>query len=169
VALEKAEKGTAYHEAGHMVAAWDLGLTVTGATIVSDPEAGYAGYASVPVEERVRYADWVNEEKYLYAHLVSRYAGIAASEHYTGARLTDAEIELAVASRSGDHYDVGSFIINIAGPDEAKQAEVDDNAKQYARHLIGARWDRVKKVADVLLERETLDEDECRQVLEEQQ
>jgi len=100
---------------------------------------------------------------------VSSYAGIAASEYYTGARLTEAEIELTVASRSGDHYDVGCFTIEIAGPDETKQAEVIDNAEQDARNLIGARWDRVKKVADVLLERETLDEGECRQVLEEQQ
>ena len=34
---------TAYHEAGHMCAAWDLGLSVTGATIVPDAEEDYLG------------------------------------------------------------------------------------------------------------------------------
>jgi ATP-dependent Zn protease len=47
----------AYHEAGHMVAAWELGLNVLGATIVPDAEAGYAGRVVVPIEDRVRYAD----------------------------------------------------------------------------------------------------------------
>jgi ATP-dependent Zn protease len=28
---------TAYHEAGHMVVAWDLGLNVLGATVIPDP------------------------------------------------------------------------------------------------------------------------------------
>jgi hypothetical protein len=53
--LEEAEKGAAYHEAAHMVAAWELGLAVTGATIVPNPAEGYLGCVWVPVEERVLY------------------------------------------------------------------------------------------------------------------
>jgi ATP-dependent Zn protease len=83
-----AEDVAAYHEAGHMVAAWELGLAVTGATIVANPEEGYAGCVWNPVEDRVHYASWVDENNYLYAHLVTYYAGIAASEIYTGAPLS---------------------------------------------------------------------------------
>jgi ATP-dependent Zn protease len=41
--MTEESRQTAYHEAGHMVVAWELGLNVLGATIVPDPEAGYAG------------------------------------------------------------------------------------------------------------------------------
>ena len=34
---------TAYHEAGHIVIAEELGLNVLGATVIPDPEVGYAG------------------------------------------------------------------------------------------------------------------------------
>jgi hypothetical protein len=37
------EKVTAHHEAAHMVAAWELGLAVSGATIVPNLEARYPG------------------------------------------------------------------------------------------------------------------------------
>ena len=71
MASEEPEKVTAYHEAGLMIAAWELGLTVTGATIVPNAEVGYAAHVGIPVEERVRDADWVDENEYLYAHLVT--------------------------------------------------------------------------------------------------
>jgi ATP-dependent Zn protease len=167
VALEEAENLTAYHEAGHMVAAWELGLTVTGATIVPNPEQGYAGCVWVPVEERIRYADWVAEDNYLYAHLVTYYAGIVASEIYTGVPMSGAEVEVALASHGNDYFKVGEFILEIAGPDEAEQVELDERAQRHARFLISGRWEHVKKIADVLLKRETLDEGECRQVLQE--
>ena len=71
----------AYHEAGHMVVAWEPGMNVLGATIVPDARAGYAGRVMVPVEDRVRYADWVEfESAYLYAHMVMNYAGLEAGE-----------------------------------------------------------------------------------------
>ena len=44
----------AYHEAGHMVAAWDLGLPVAGASMVPDSES--FGHVWVPFEERVHLA-----------------------------------------------------------------------------------------------------------------
>jgi hypothetical protein len=65
-----------------------------------------------------------------------------------------------------DYSKVGDFIATIAGPNEAKQVEVDENAKLQARKLIRRRWRRVSKIADVLLERKTLDEGDCREILE---
>jgi ATP-dependent Zn protease len=166
VASEQPEKVTAYHEAGRMIAAWELGLTVTGATIVPNPEEGYQARVEIPVEERVRYADWVDEYKYLYAHLVAIYAAIAAYEIYTDMPMSEAEVEVALGSYGSDHYIVSDIILTIAGPDQAEQVEVGENARRHATNLIRKQWNHVSKVADVLLERETLDEGECRQILE---
>ncbi len=77
-------EGIAYHEAAHMVVAWELGLSVAGATMVPDPEGYYQARVLVPVEDRVRYAVWVDEYEYLYSHLVVRFAGPAASDKFTG-------------------------------------------------------------------------------------
>jgi ATP-dependent Zn protease len=88
--MEEESRQAAYHEAGHMVGAWELGLNVLGATIVPDPGAGYAGRVIVPVEDRVRYADWVESEAaYLYAHMVMYYAGMEAGEKYAGAPMPE--------------------------------------------------------------------------------
>jgi len=148
-----------------MVAAWELGLTVTGATIVPNLEEGYAGYVGVPVENRVRYADWVDETEYLHAHLVTYYAGIAASERYTGAPMSDSEVGIALGSYGSDYYNVGDIVLALAGPNEVKQVEVSEAAQRAARDLIALMWEQVERIAGVLLERETLDEGECRQVL----
>lgn len=166
MASEELEKVTAYHEAGHMIAAWELGLTVTMATIVPDPEEGYVGRVRIPVEERVLYADWVDENEYLCAHLVTYYAGIATEEIYTSMPMSNAEVRVELETYGSDYFSVSDFILTIAGPNEAKQVEVDENAKLQARKLIRRRWRRVSKIADVLLERKTLDEGECRQILE---
>jgi hypothetical protein len=151
-----------------MFAAWELGLTVTGATIVPDPEEGYAAHVGIPVEERVRYADWVDENEYLYAHLVTYYAGIATHEIYTDMPMSGAVVEMELETYGSDYYNVSDLILTIAGPDEVKQVEVGETAMRHARNLIRGRgrWERVSKIADVLLERETLDEGACRQILE---
>ena len=133
-----------------------------------NPEEGYAAHVGIPVEERVRYADWVDEDAYLYAHLVTYYAGIATHENYTGMPMSSAEVGVELETYGSDYFNVSELILTIAGPDEAEQVEVGENAKRHARNLIRGRgrWERVSKIADVLLERETLDEGECRQILE---
>jgi hypothetical protein len=158
-------EGTAYHEAGHMVAAWDLGLSVAGATIVPDPEAGYLGRVRVPLEARVRYADWVDEDGYLYAHLVAFLAGPLASEQHTGAALPPEDVQLGLESLGSDHYNTADLLLSLAGPNADAQVEVGDRAQRHAEFLVLSRWERIEAVARVLIEREALDEAECRQVL----
>ena len=115
-------KLTAYHEAGHMVVAWELGLNVLGATVVPDPKAGYAGRVAVPVEDRVRYADWVeSEQAYLYAHMVVRYAGLQAGEKYVGAPIPEMNIDVGYASPDSDYGRIADALLSIAGPDEQDQ------------------------------------------------
>jgi ATP-dependent Zn protease len=149
---------TAYHEAGHMVAAWELGLNVLGATIVPDPEAGYAGRVIVPVEDRVRYADWVESEyAYLYAHMVSSYAGMEA-----------VNIDLGFVGPDSDYGKIAGGLLEIAGADEQEQAETAERARRHAQLLLSSRWSKVEAVAETLMDRKTLDERECREVLEAQ-
>jgi hypothetical protein len=166
VASEEAEKVTAHHEAGHMVVAWELGLAVIGATIVPNPEEGCAGHVKVPIEGRIRYAAWVDEGEYLRAHVETYYAGVAASELYTGVPMSDAEVQAALESYGSDHYKVGDLVLLIAGPEADDQVELSEAAQRHARNVLYVRWPHVKAIASVLLERKTLDEGECRQVLE---
>lgn len=158
---------TAYHEAGHMCAAWDLGLSVTGATIVPNEEKGYVGMVRCPVEDRVRYATWVDEDGYLYCHLVVYFAGIVTSEKYTGVSTPPEAVRLSAESYGSDYYKVADYVLVLGGFDGSKQEEVGERALRHATLLVASRWESIERVARVLLARETLDEAECRQVLEE--
>jgi ATP-dependent Zn protease len=153
----------AYHEAGHMVAAWELGLTVLEATIVPDEEHGYLGRVKVPFEDRVRYAMFADEEYYLYAHLVGLFAGMAAGERHGGVEA--AQTEAALGRFDGDYNNAAYFILSLAGADADVQKETELSAKRYAQRLIHNRWEAVEAVARVLMDRETLDAMECRRVL----
>ncbi len=165
--MEEGSKQTAYHEAGHMVAAWELGLHVLGATIVPDPEEGYAGRVIVPVEDRVRYADWVESESaYLYAHMVMSYAGIEAGEKYAGGPIPELNIDLGFVGPDSDYGNIADALIAIAGPDEQDQVETGESARRHAQFLVSSRWAAIEAVAETLMDRETLDERECREVLE---
>src|SRR5215212_3268592 len=165
--MEKDDKIAAYHEAGHMVAAWELGLNVLGATIVPDPKAGYAGRVIVPVEDRVRYADWVESESaYLYAHMIMRYAGMEAGEKYLGVPTPEVDIDLGLVGPDTDYGQIADAVLEIAGDNEQEQAETSELARRHAELLVSARWSQIEAVAEKLMERETLDERECREVLE---
>jgi ATP-dependent Zn protease len=158
---------TAYHEAGHMVVAWELGLNVLGATVIPDPEEGYAGRVVVPVEDRVRYADWVESERaYLFAHMVMLYAGIAAGERYLGAPLPEMNIDVGFVSPDSDYDGIADALLNVAGPGEKDQLETSASAQRIAENRVTARWSQIEAVAQTLMDRETLDERECRRVLE---
>jgi ATP-dependent Zn protease len=158
---------TAYHEAGHMVVAWELGLNVLGATVIPDPEEGYAGRVVVPVEDRVRYADWVeSEQAYLYAHMVVSYAGLQAGEKYVGVPIPEMNIDLGFASPDSDFGPIADALLSIARPDEKDQLETSELARRHAEKLVASHWSQIEAVAQTLMDRKTLDEGECRRVLE---
>jgi hypothetical protein len=161
------ERGeTAYHEAAHMVAAWEQGLSVLGATIVPDPEAGYAGRVITPIEEQVHYAYWTNERDYLYAHLVTRYAGVVASELYTNEPTPPEAIVVSLQSIGSDYYEIAGYILDLGGDEEQSQTDVGKAALRHATNLVSVQWSNISSIAHTLMERDTLDERECRQVLE---
>jgi ATP-dependent Zn protease len=165
--MQEKSRLAAYHEAGHMVVAWELGLNVLGATIVPDPQAGYAGRVIVPVEDRVRYADWVESESaYLFAHMVMSYAGMEAGETYVGAPMPELNIDLDFVGPDSDYNKIADALITIAGPGEDEQIKTGELAELHAKHLVSSRWSQIEAVAQTLMERETLDERECREVLE---
>ena len=80
--------------------------------------------------------------------------------------MSSAEVDVALSSYGTDHHTIADFILELGGPDEASQVEVGEDAQRHARNLVMVRWEHVGELLDVLLERETLDEGECRQVLE---
>src|SRR5215212_3168703 len=130
---------TAYHEAGHMVAAWELGLNVLGATIVPDLVAGYAGRVVVPVEDRVRYADWVESEAaYLKAFVIMRYAGMQASEKYVGVSMPAVNIDLGFEGPDSDYRQIISVVMETAGDDEDEKRRTIEGCEWYAERLISS-------------------------------
>jgi hypothetical protein len=148
-----------------MLTAWELGLTVLGATIVPDEDAGTAGSVDTPVEDRVRYADWVEKRDYLYAHIVMVYAGMEAGEKYVGAPVPKMHIDLGFVSHRSDYGKIAHVLIELAGPEEKDQLELGERARQYAERLVALRWEQIESLAETLVERETLDAMECYQVL----
>jgi ATP-dependent Zn protease len=150
--MDEESKLTAYHEAGYMVVAWELGLNVLGATIIPHPEAGYAGRVAVPVED--------------YAHMVVRYAGLQAGEKYVGVPIPKINIDVGYASPDSDHGRIAEALLSTAGPDEQDQLETIQLARHHAESLVTSHWSQIEAVAQTLMERETLDERECRRVLE---
>jgi hypothetical protein len=55
--------------------------------------------------------------------------------------------------------------LDIAGLDEDEQIETDEAARWQAQMLVSSRWSQIEAAAQTLMDRETLDERECREVL----
>ena len=121
-----------------MLAAWELGLTVLGATIVPDGDAGTAGSLDTPVEDRVRYADCVEKPEYLYAHMVMVHAGMETDEKYVGAPVPEMHIDLGFVSHHSDYGKIADFLFELAGPHEKNQLELDERHQAGHRTLGGA-------------------------------
>lgn len=158
---------TAYHEAAHAVVAWDLGLTVLEATIVPDPAEDYAGRILFPLEDRVRYADWVDEHAYLEAFAIMYLAGPAAGDAFPGEPEPDIDVDLGLPEADSDHGRLANFILELAGPDEERQIEISERLEGIAKGYVGTRLPQIKTVAEALLTHGTLDEHECRKLLSE--
>jgi ATP-dependent Zn protease len=165
---------TAYHEAGHLVAAGVLGLRIYGATIVPNPEEGYNGQVRVPVEDEVRlgleedsYGHKVDEDDYLYRHLVVYFAGKETEKLFTGKEVSSSDPNIDLSNYGSDYYEAGSIILSLAGPNEDKQDELGKRAQKEAKALLRERWSAVEAVANALLKYEILDKGTCDQIMKE--
>lgn len=177
--VQEDSRRTAYHEAGHMCAAWDLGLEVIYAEIETStgeqPDSTRYGYTHCPREERVRQATWVDGEEYLYAHLVVICAGPVSTEFSRSDKPDPLPCTVKDPARFylsdisvGDAREVRKVVNMMNVPKtELEKTAVKNRACREAESLIECRWECVKTVARRLMERKTLNVKECRAVLKE--
>ena len=162
--MDEQIKTTAYHEAGHLVAGYVLGLEYHGATI--KPGEGYAGAAYIPLINKMRYDPDGDEEDYLYWHVLVYYAGPKAVELLNGSPLPPDDPNLDLGRYGSDRFHVGTIVQSLAGPSEEEQVVLDETAQKETESLLRDNWGAVEAVAAALLERETLSTDECKKILD---
>jgi hypothetical protein len=98
--------------------------------------------------------------------MIMLYAGIAAGERYLGAPLPEMNIDVGFVSPDCDYGGIADALLEVAGPDEQDQLETSARAQRIAEYRVASRWSQIEAVAQTLMDRETLDEGECRRVLE---
>lgn len=150
-------EATAYHEAGHVVAAWRMRLALMGATVVATEDT----LGSAKKNSGLSVMDEVFDESGSFATRVERsiivaLAGDAAQRHYSP------------RSWRGDQDDIDGAI-ELASQ-VCEDSEVANAYLAYlsvvARSLVtGPRWPVVRAVAEALLDQGTLSGDECRAVI----
>jgi len=155
-------KVTAYHEAGHGVAAYVLGLDITGVTIVpgEDSFRQFLGQAEVPVDLAQVY-DSDRGDEYVKRQLVCYYAGAAAEEHLTGE---------PVDWRPGGPYNSdwqgsAACVVELAGYDEEEQGKVSEAGWMRAQTIMAENWDKVRMLAEALIEHGEMDGDRAVRLL----
>ena len=174
--MSKEEKRRiAYHEAGHAVAAvllWPEHLRVSKATIVRHGSAlGLVG--SKPLEER-----HTTTKEELLAQIQVSLASRAAEQIFLGIEMSGAHHDLQNATRIAD------FIVRQLGmngtlyqptalghlqPDSQEKWVIEDLLEEQFKQvkaLLNEHYDAVVAVAEALLEREELQGDEIREIIE---
>lgn len=153
---------TAYHEAGHAVAAHFLELPLRRATIVPNEEEGTAGHVLYrPLPQRLREAlaygrptpaQRVRAEN----QVISAFAGPIAERRYYGRR--------NLVGASSDYQQIADFLFALSASDDEVTAYANW-LEQRAISLIETRWRAVEAVATALLERQTLSGSEVQGVI----
>jgi hypothetical protein len=154
------EERTAYHEAGHAVASWVVGLEMDGASI--DPQGSSLG--------RVSFTDMEHMEVYddiLHRRLVSSFAGVKAVELCTG-RPTDPDDPNTNPGYQGSDWDeVMDLTLRLAGREESAQVALQEQAEEEAQRILRENWRTVEAVAEALLRNSSLDGAGLSRILEE--
>jgi hypothetical protein len=149
-------KATAFHEAGHAVAALALGFSVKVATIEpgSDPETGRpsSGHIEYDPQEILRGAEQdvrrLAVETLIKRQAIVSFAGPAAQAiARPGTRIR--------AGAIGDHEHIARTIGLLCRDMESEKA-LRRWCENEARGLVKARWSHIEAVALALLERRTL-------------
>jgi len=154
------EKATAYHEAGHAVACYYLGVKVKSATVVPDKDKGTHGH--VRYEKMFRGLDPEIDlsgraRLQMERNIIISLAGAAAQRryskqswrHYHGASDFDAVADLALRI-GGDSDGANKFL---------------DWLDHRTDQLVKTRWQDIECVARALLERKTMKGSEIVEVI----
>jgi hypothetical protein len=141
------QKTTAYHEAGHFVAALFLGVPVKYVTIIPDSDSGGHCKCGFGYREGQLYemsaATVIKFEKSMMVSL----AGYEAQRKFRPS-----------SGRShhgaGDRKNVAEFVFRMTAPNEASL--LIKLLTVRTRNLLAVRWNEVEKIAAALLERKWL-------------
>jgi hypothetical protein len=143
-------ESTAYHEAGHAVAAFVLALKIgkRGVSIVADREKDFVGLAHVPVQVRERPDCAVSGRTRLHLEkqAIMSFAGDAAERKFDGRH------------RFGGHRDyqhAAELLALLATSWEQHDARIEV-ARLGARDIVEATWSSIQAVAEELLRKKTL-------------
>ena len=152
-------EATAYHEAGHAVAAWRLGLEIPELTIIATEGAAGSATHTSPLWGVDRELDGsegagVRMERSIIASL----AGPAAQRHYSPRSWRRHH-------GAGDHDHATELAIRAHGVGEIATAYLEYLIVVTRVLVTGARWPVVCVVAGALLDRGTLSSDETRAVI----
>ena len=166
-------KQTAIHEAGHCVVAHILDLKPTYVTIVGRKR--YGGYVSFSNEDESTYS-----KDFLLNKICCAYAGrVAEVREYESNGITTGIgqdiktathlAELMVAEYGMCDYDIMYYSVERRSVDPEILGKIREILKeQYSRaeHLIEENYDKVKRLANALVEKNSLDEEEIISILE---
>jgi len=152
-------ESTAYHEAGHAVAAFVLRLKIgrRGVTIVPDKERDMLGYVNITTQlrERPDCATSARTRARIEAWAVSHLAGDIAERKFTGRRRFGRHSDLLQAS------DLLEYISTSVEQFDARLRV----AYVGAHDLIEDNWVSVQAVAEELLRKKTLSADEIEKLV----
>lgn len=147
-------RATAYHEAGHAVAAWWLGLRFRGVSIRPDDESeGRLTWHTLPARFQPDVNLTPRGEQLLGQRTVVSLAGGIAQEIATGTPWDECGV-------GGDVQNTVTFGLYASGGDDQECELYCDLMAHRARRIIRRQWAAVEAVAQALLEREQLTEDE---------
>jgi len=153
-------RATAYHEAGHAVVSWVVGLEMEGASI--EPQGSSLG--------RVSFADMKYMEVYdeiASRYLLSSYAGVKAVELHTGRPTAPDDPNTEPRVEGSDWDSITALTLTLAGPDESEQVALQEQAEEKARRILHENWRGVESVAEALLRHRILGSAHLSKVLEE--
>ena len=155
------EKATAYHEAGHAVACYYLGVKVKSATVV--PDKGQGTHGHVRHEDMYRGLDPEIDlsgraRLRMERSIIISLAGAAAQRRY---------------SRQSWRHDHGASDFRAAANLALRIGGDDDGADRFLRwlelrtdRLVQNHWQDIERVARALLERKTMNGGEIVKIIE---
>src|SRR4028118_1370490 len=151
---------TAYHEAGHAIVAWVVGLEMEGVSI--EPQESSLGRVTfVPVEDIAAY------NEILHRRLVSTYAGVRAVELFTSRPTDPGNPNLDPRDQGSDWDEITDLTFRLAGPEESAQVAVQERASEEAQQILRENWYGVESVAEALLRHRSLQSANLSRILEE--
>jgi ATP-dependent Zn protease len=155
----KEERCTAYHEAGHAVAAFYLHRKIRSVTICSDE--GYSGNVRVRGRRRIEGTFDDSTDK-VFNDILILYAGQLAQNRFAPRSLRRWHVQTGHSSLL-DHDQIVDLALTQT--DEAGVPLLLKFLKHQAENLVECRWDDIRAVAEALLKRKTLSGDEVRKII----